>query len=149
MNTRLLANVNLNYPNIYKKLPHFFRICCTKVLFNKLFGKIKTKGLNARNSFFLFPELENSLSLNQYLNVLEKKIDGESLYLNALIINNRLINIYHKDIFAQILKEKNSVFHALKHEISTLLSIFNLLNKHLFLNLNFLILNIREHKKNK
>lgn len=144
MDIRFLANINLNYPNVYKKLPHFFRICCTKVIYNQLFHKIKTKGLNSRNSFFLLPE--NPLFFNQYLNVLENKIDGDSLYLNALVINNRLINIY-KDVFKKISNEKNWNLFYIKDQILRVLVSLNVLNYQFFSYFNILILNIKKSKK--
>lgn len=100
---QFLANINVNYPNNYKKLPKFFRICCTNVIFNDLFNQIKTKGLNGRNCLFLFPE--SLLTVSEYLEILDKKIDGESMYLNAIVINNRMINIYNQ-LFINIFKEQ-------------------------------------------
>lgn len=137
---KFLANVNINYPNKYKKLPEFFRICCTKVIFNNLFREIRIKGFNGRNSFFLFPE--NSLSLNGYLEILQKKIDGQSFFLNAIIINNRLINIY-KDAFTDLFKEQNRVLFCLKFSLLLLLLSLNLLNIYMLSFFNFYITKIK------
>lgn len=140
---KFLANININYPNNYKKLPEFFRICCTKVIFNDLFREIKTKGFNSRNSFFLFPE--NSLSLNTYLDILQNKIDGQNFFLNAIIINNKLINIYN-DTFMILFKEQNRALLSLKFSLLILLLSLNMLNRQMLLLFNIYIIQIKNFK---
>lgn len=131
MNMNFIANINLNYPNSYKKLPTFYRVCCTNTIYTHLFSKIKTKGFNARNSFFIFPEI--SMPFNAHLEILEKKVDGDVLSLNAIIINNRMLNIYNNNnLFSNIIKNKQLGLFSINESILNLLSLLHKVNMILF-----------------
>lgn len=143
MNMKFIANINLNYPNSYKKLPTFYRVCCTNTIYTHLFSKIKTKGFNARNSFFIFPEI--SLPFNAYLEILEKKVDGDLLSLNGIIINNRLINIYN-NLFSTIMKNKQLGLASINQSILNVLSLLHQINIILFSFINNAFLIFMKHK---
>lgn len=144
IDSKFLINVSYLNESNYKVVFNFFGFSFTRESYLKLLGKNHIKGFNNGFNIFLCPVDREFLNITKDLNSLYLKQSKEEFFINTVIINNRIVNIYNEnDYFLKLIKDTKSSLFTLNQFLNSFL-IFQL---RIHLNFIFIILNFLKNIK--